>query len=33
VWWAEETAREGMGMMVATAGVIVLAVPMVFRRS
>ena len=33
VWWAEETAREGMGMMIVTAGLVILAVPMVFRRS
>lgn len=32
VWWNTETAREGMGMMIVTVALLIMALPLVFRR-
>ncbi|WP_436641611.1 transmembrane 220 family protein [Microbaculum sp. FT89] len=32
VWWVEETAREGLGVMIMAAGLLILALPLMLRR-
>lgn len=32
VWWGDEGAREGMGMMIVAAAMLILAVPALMRR-
>ena len=32
VWWNTETAREGMGMMIVTIALLLMALPLAFRR-